>query len=87
MYDNHDSPYHVMTANVIPTQKEKTPEGRLEYRLWIETLHFRNVKKVQIKVVTILGPSLFELEEFLSNQRISVQSKNICNIASCLLAT
>ena len=33
VYDNDDSPYHVMIANVIPTQKGKTPEGRHEYRL------------------------------------------------------
>ena len=27
MYDNDDSSYHVMIANVIPTDKEKTPEN------------------------------------------------------------
>ena len=34
VYDNDDSAYHVMIASVIPTQKEKTPEGRSEYKLW-----------------------------------------------------
>ena len=33
VYDNDDSKFHVFIGNVLPTQRDKTPEGRKEYRL------------------------------------------------------
>ena len=81
VYDNDDTPYHVMTANVIPTQKEKTPEGRPEYRLWFIISPngsvysaFCECKGGSDQGCKHLGASLFELEEFLSDERTSVTS-------------
>ena len=81
VYDNDDSPYHVMIANVIPTRKEKTREGRPEYRLWFIISPkgsvysaFCECKGGPDQRCKHLGASLFELEEFLSDERTSVTS-------------
>ncbi len=81
VYDNDDSAYHVMIANVIPTQKAKTPEGRHAYRLWFIISPngsvysaFCECKGGSDQGCKHLGASLFELEEFLSNERTSVTS-------------
>ena len=34
MFDKDDSKYHLITAKVIPTQKDQTPEGDRMYSLW-----------------------------------------------------
>ena len=75
------SPYHVMIAKVIPTQKEKTREGRPEYRLWFIISPngsvysaFCECKGGSDQRCKHLGASLFELEEFLSDERTSVTS-------------
>ena len=81
VYDNNDSAYHVMMANVIPTQRQKTPEGRTAYRLWFMLdpngsifSAFCECKGGADQGCKHLGAALFELEEFLSSERTSVTS-------------
>ena len=81
VYDNDDSAYHIIIAKVLPTQKEKTPEGRKAYRLWFIVgpngsiySAFCECKGGSDQGCKHLGAALFELEDFLSNERTAVTS-------------
>ena len=81
MQDVDGSTYFVFVAGVIPTKKEKTQEGEKYYRLWF-VLHsngsvysaFCKCKGGADQGCRHLGATLFELDDFLSNQTKSVTS-------------
>ena len=71
----------MFVAGVIPTQKEKTQEGDKLYRLWFflnstgsVCSAFCRCKGGADQGCRHLGATLFELDDFLSNQRKSVIS-------------
>ena len=75
------STFFVFVAGVIPTQKEKTREGNKLYRLWFLLdstgsvySAFCRCKGGADQGCRHLGATLFELDDFLSNQRKSVTS-------------
>ena len=79
--DLDGSTYFVFVAGVIPTQKEKTQEGEKYYRLWFVLdsngsvySAFCRCKGGADQGCRHLGATLFELDDFLSNQRKSVTS-------------
>ena len=79
--DPDGSTYFVFVAGVIPTQKEKTQEGENYYRLWFVLdsngsvySAFCRCKGGADQGCRHLGATLFELDDFLSNQRKSVTS-------------
>ena len=68
-------------AGIIPTQKEKTQEGKNYCRLWFMLdsngpvySAFCSCKGGTHQGCRHLGPTLFELDDCLSNQRNSVTS-------------
>ena len=71
----------MFVAGVIPTQKEKAQEGDKLYRLWFflnstgsVCSAFCRCKGGADQGCRHLGATLFELDDFLSNQRKSVTS-------------
>ena len=79
--DLDGSTYFDFVAGVIPTQKEKTQEGEKYYRLWFVLdsngsvySAFCRCKGGADQGCRHLGATLFELDDFLSNQRKSVTS-------------
>jgi len=79
--DLDGSNFFVFVAGVIPTQKEKTQEGEKLYRLWFILdsngsvySAFCRCKGGADQGCRHLGATLFELDDFLSNQRKSVTS-------------
>ena len=79
--DLDGSNFFVFVAGVIPTQKEKTQEGEKYYRLWFVLDRngsvysaFCRCKGGADQGCRHLGATLFELDDFLSNQRKSVTS-------------
>ena len=77
----------VFVAGVIPTQKEKTQEGEKLYRLWFildsnGSVYpaFCRCKGGANQGSRHLGATFFELDDFLSNQRMS-----ICHFYVCIL--
>ena len=86
IFDNDDGKYHVITAQVIPTQKNTTPEGDKMYKLWFILNTNGSVYSAFCKCkggadqgCRHLGAALFELDDFLS------QGKTFCNIPTCIL--
>ncbi|XP_028412514.1 uncharacterized protein LOC114535352 [Dendronephthya gigantea] len=81
IFDKDDSKYHLVTAQVIPTQKDSTPEGDKMYKLWYILKPngaiysaFCNCKGGADQGCRHLGAALFELDDFLSHERPSVTS-------------
>ena len=81
VFDENDDKYHVITAKVIPTQRDKTPEGELMYSLWFILKPngsvysaFCTCKGGADQGCRHLGAALFELDDFLSKERPSVTS-------------
>ena len=79
--DLDGSDFFVFVAGVIPIQKEKTQEGEKLYRLWFILdsngsvyFAFCRFKGGADQGCRHLGETLFELDDFLSNQRKSVTS-------------
>ena len=79
--DLDGSAFFVFVAGVIPTQNEKTHEGDKLYRLWFVLdstgsaySAFCRCKGGADQECRHLGANLFELDDFLSNQRKSVTS-------------
>ena len=71
--------YFLMRSEIIPTQKEKTQEGAKHYRLWFilspnGTIYsaYCTCKGGSDQGCRHLGATLFELEDFLCNERQSV---------------
>ena len=84
IFDKDDSKYHLITAKVIPTQKDQTPEGDRMYSLWFilkpnESVYsaFCTCKGGADQGCRHLGATLFELDDFLSKERTSVTSASI----------
>ena len=85
--DLDGSAFFVFVAGVIPTQNEKTQEGDKLYRLWFVLdstgsaySAFCRCKGGADQGCRHLGATLFELGDFLSNQRNSVTSMSAyCN--------
>ena len=82
--DLDGSDFFVFVAGVIPTQKEKTQEGEKLYRLWFILdsngsvySAFCRCKGGADQGCRHLGATLFELDDFLSNQRKSVTSMSL----------
>ena len=79
--------FFVFVAGVIPTQNEKTQEGDKLYRLWFVLdstgsaySAFCRCKGGADQGCRHLGATLFELGDFLSNQRNSVTAMSAyCN--------
>ena len=81
VYDNDDSKFHIVIGSVLPTQRDKTPEGMKEYRSWFILSPngsvfsaFCECKGGSDQGCKHLGACMFELEEFLSGERTSVTS-------------
>ena len=81
VYDNDDSKFHIVIGSVLPTQRDKTPEGMKEYRSWFILSPngsvfsaFCECKGGSDQGCKHLGACMFELEDFLSGKRTSVTS-------------
>ena len=81
IFDNDDSQYHVVCAQVIPTQKEKTQEGEKMYKLWFILRPNGSIYSAICRCkggadqgCRHIGAALFELDHFRSNERIAVTS-------------
>ena len=81
IFDKDDKKYHLVTAQVIPTQKDSTPEGDKMYKLWYILKPngaiysaFCKCKGGADQGCRHLGAALFELYDFLSRERPSVTS-------------
>ena len=81
IFDNDDTKYHLITAQVIPIQKDSTPEGDKLYKLWFILKPNGSIYSAFCKCkggadqgCRHLGAALFELDDFLSNERRTVTS-------------
>ena len=81
IFDKDDSKYHLISAKVIPTQKDQTPEGDRMYSLWFILIPkgsvysaFCTCKGGADQGCRPLDAALFELDDFLSKERTSVTS-------------
>ena len=81
IFDKDGGKYHLITAQVIPTRKDRTPEGEKMYKLWFILKPnggiysaFRKCKGGADQGCRHLGASLFELDNFFSQERLSVTS-------------
>ena len=79
--DNDGTMFYVVVGEVIPTQKEQTQEGTKHYKLWFILSPngsvysaFCRCKGGADQGCRHVGAALFELDDFLANNRISCTS-------------